>query len=39
MSVGSTWGDGLATVSALMVLREDASLASAKDDFHIRGGE
>jgi monoamine oxidase len=38
MSVGSTWGDGLATVSALMVLREDASLASAKDDFHIRGG-
>lgn len=38
MSVGNTWGDGLDTVSALMVLREDASLASAKEDWHIRGG-
>src|SRR5262245_458892 len=38
MSVGSTWGDGLDTVSALMVLRDEAPLASDKGDFHIRGG-
>jgi hypothetical protein len=30
--------DGLDTVSALMVLRDDASFESATGDFHIRGG-
>src|SRR5215475_536817 len=38
MSVFGIWGDGLDTVSALMVLRDDASFASATEDFHIRGG-
>ena len=38
MSVFGIWGDGLDTVSALMVLREDAFLESAKYDYHIRGG-
>lgn len=38
MSVFGIWGDGLETVSALMVLRDDASFESAKSDFHIRGG-
>jgi len=34
----STWETGWTQVSALMVLREDASLAIAKDDFHIAWG-
>src|SRR5215813_3777312 len=38
MSVFGIWGDGLDTVSALMVLRDDAFFESAKEDFHIRGG-
>jgi hypothetical protein len=38
MSVFGIWGDGLETVSALMVLRDDAFFESAKNDFHIRGG-
>jgi len=38
MSVFGIWGDGLDTVSALMVLRDDAAFASATGDFHIRGG-
>src|SRR5262249_11814358 len=38
MSVFGMWGDGLDTVSALMVLRDDAFFESAKYDYHIRGG-
>jgi monoamine oxidase len=38
MSVFGIWGDGLDTVSALMVLRDDAFFEAAKEDFHIRGG-
>ena len=38
MSVFGIWGDGLDTVSALMVLRDDAFFASATESFHIRGG-
>jgi monoamine oxidase len=38
MSVFGIWGDGLDTVSALMVLRDDAFFESATGDFHIRGG-
>jgi len=38
MSVFGIWGDGLDTVSALMVLRDDAFFESAKEDLHIRGG-
>jgi len=38
MSVFSIWGDGLDTVSALMVLRDDAYFASATQNYHIRGG-
>jgi monoamine oxidase len=38
MSVFGIWGDGLSTVSALMVLRDDASFEGATADFHIRGG-
>jgi Monoamine oxidase len=38
MSVFGIWGDGLDTVSALMVLRDDAFFESATRDFHIRGG-
>src|SRR5215470_8433375 len=38
MSVFGIWGDGLDTVSALMVLRDDAFFEPAKEDLHIRGG-
>ena len=38
MSVFGIWGDGLSTVSALMVLRDDASFEGATAYFHIRGG-
>jgi monoamine oxidase len=38
MSVFGIWGDGLDTVSALMVLRDDVFFETAKQDFHIRGG-
>jgi len=38
MSVFGIWGDGLDTVSALMVLRYDAFFETARQDFHIRGG-
>jgi len=38
MSVFGIWGDGLDTVSALMVLRDDAFFASSKSDYQIRGG-
>jgi len=38
MSVFGIWGDGFDTVSALMVLRDDAFFESAQHDYHIRGG-